>query len=73
VLLKKFFNVGFEGIAVVDRRPFGLEDLTRYPLFAPEFIEFLRKAMPPHRHQGLVRSVIVTASRPLADAAAQPS
>ena len=26
VLLKKFFNVGFEEIHVVERTPFGLED-----------------------------------------------
>ena len=72
--MKKFFNTGFVEIAVVDRRPFGLDDLTRYPLFAPEFIEFLRKAMPPHRHQELVRSLTVTASRPLAEGvAAHPS
>lgn len=74
MLLKKFFNVGFEAITVVDRRPFGLDDLTRYPLFAPEFIEFMRKVMPSHRHRELVRSIAVTARRPPVDtAAAHPS
>jgi hypothetical protein len=66
VLLKKFFNVGFEAIAVVAQRPFGLADLSRYPLFAPEFLEFMRKTMPPHRHDELVRSVTITAHKPAA-------
>ncbi len=65
--MKKFFNVGFEEIGVVERRPFGLEDLFRYPLFAPDFVEFLRKALPSHRHDELVHSIVVTARRPLAE------
>ena len=64
MLLKKFFNVGFEAIAIVARRPFGLADLSRYPLFAPEFLEFMRKTMPPHRHDELVSSIAVTARKP---------
>jgi hypothetical protein len=63
-MLKKFFNVGFAEIEVVDRRPFGLEDLARYPLFAPEFVEFLRRALPIHRHAELVFAVTVTARKP---------
>ena len=70
MLLKKFFNAGFEDIAVVDRRPFGLDDLRRYPLFAPEFIEFLRRVMPEHRHREMVFSIVVTARKPAAGSAA---
>lgn len=66
MLLKKFFNVGFEAIAVVERRPFGMADLSRYPLFAPDFLEFLRRVMPPHRHDELVHSVTITAHKPAA-------
>jgi hypothetical protein len=64
VLLKKFFNVGFDGIETRERRPFGLDDITRYPLFAPEFLEFLRRVMPPQRHAELVFSLGVTAHKP---------
>ena len=64
MLLKKFFNVGFEGIEVVERKPFGLEDLTRYPLFTPDFIDFMRRIMPPHRHAVLVFSIVITARKP---------
>jgi hypothetical protein len=64
VLLKKFFNVGFAAITVVERRAFGLADLARYPLFAPEFLEFMRTVMPPQRHDELVFSATVTARKP---------
>ena len=56
--------MGFDGIEVVERRPFGLEDLTRYPLFAPDFIDFMWRIMPPHRHAELVFSIVVTARKP---------
>jgi hypothetical protein len=66
VLLKKFHNVGFDEIETRDRRPFGLDDLTRYPLFTPEFLDFLRRVMPSHRHAELVFSLVVTARKPKA-------
>lgn len=64
MLLKKFLNVGFDEIETQDRRPFGLDDLTRYPLFAPEFLDSLRRVMPSHRHAELVFSLVVTARKP---------
>ncbi len=66
MLLKKFFNVGFEAIAIVAQRPLGLADLSRYPLFAPEFLEFMRQVLPPQRHHELVRSITITAHKPTA-------
>ncbi len=56
--------MGFAEIRVTDRRPFGLEDLRRYPLFAPDFIDFLKHVMPPERHAELVYSIVVTAAKP---------
>ncbi|MBI4269604.1 MAG: sulfurtransferase TusA family protein [Candidatus Rokubacteria bacterium] len=64
MLLKKFFNVGFEAIEAHDRRPFGLDDLRRYPLFTREFLDFLGQALPPERHGEVVWSVVVTAGKP---------
>jgi hypothetical protein len=64
VLLKKFFNVGFEAIEVAERSPFGLDDLERYPLFAPDFIDFLRRVIPPISHAGIVFSIAITARKP---------
>jgi hypothetical protein len=66
VLLKKFFNVGFEEIRVLDRRAFALADLARYPLFSEEFLRFLAEATPPARHAELVYSIVVTARKPAA-------
>jgi tRNA 2-thiouridine synthesizing protein A len=64
--LKKIFNVGFDDIAVVDRRPVSLEELARYPLFAPEFIAFLGETLPVERHGEVVHAVVVTARKPAA-------
>ena len=50
---------------VVARRPCSLDDLARYPLFSPEFIDFLRRTMPPHRHAELVSSIVLTARKPV--------
>jgi hypothetical protein len=69
VLLKKFFNVGFVDIKVVERAAFGLDDLSRYPLFAPAFLDFLSNVMPPARHRELAFSIVVTARKPEAAAA----
>jgi hypothetical protein len=66
VLLKKFFNVGFDEIETRERRPFGLDDLTRYPLFTPEFLDFMRRVMPSRCHAELVFSLVVTARKPQA-------
>ena len=68
MLLKKFFNVGLELIKVVERRAFGIAELTRYPLFAPEFLQFLRDRVSPERHNALVWSVTITARKPSLDA-----
>jgi hypothetical protein len=68
--MKKIFNVGFTDIQVVERSPFGLDDLGRYPLFAPEFLDFMRRVMPPERHRELVFSITITATSPAAPSSA---
>jgi hypothetical protein len=70
VLLKKFFNVGFAEIEVAERTAFGLDEIARYPLFAPDFLQFLRDAIPSARHRELVFSIAVKASKPKVAAAA---
>jgi hypothetical protein len=64
VLAKKISNVGFEAIATVDRRPIGIDDLAPYPVFAPELVDFLRRAIPAARHDRVVWSVAVLACKP---------
>jgi hypothetical protein len=70
VLLKKFFNVGFVDVEVAERTAFGLDDIARYPLFAPDFLQFLRDAIPSARHPELVFSIAVKATKPEVAAAA---
>lgn len=65
-MLKKIFNVGFDDIAVVDRRAVSLDELSRYPLFSAEFVAFLRQAIPARRHGELVQAIVVTARKPAA-------
>ena len=64
MLIKKFFNVGFDDIEVLERTPFGLDEISRYPLFASDFLEFLRRVVPEHRHHGLVFSIAVIGCKP---------
>ena len=64
MLKKKLLNVGFVDVEVADRAPFGLAALARYPLFPPEFIEFVRAVVPADRHDALVSSIVLTARKP---------
>ena len=64
MLLKKFFNVGFEAIEAHERRPVGLTEIGRYPLFTPEFLDFLRHVMPSEHQEAVVYSIVVTARKP---------
>jgi hypothetical protein len=64
VLTKKVLNVGFESIAVEERRPVGIDELARYPVFPEELVEFLRRAIPASRQAALVWSVTLTALKP---------
>jgi len=66
VLIKKLGNVGFVDVACTARVPFGLEALARYPVFPQEFLDFVRALVPADRHDQLVRSIVVTARKPLA-------
>ena len=65
MLRKKLFNVGFVGVDVADRAPFGLGALARYPLFPPEFVDFVSAVVPADRHDAVVYSVDLTARKPM--------
>jgi hypothetical protein len=66
VLKRKVANVGFVEVATCARAPVGLDAVACYPLFPPEFLDFVRRTVPPERHAAIVHSVVVTARRPLA-------
>ena len=64
MLSKKLLNVGFEAIAIQERRPVSIDELTHYPVFPEELVEFLHRAVPESRHAELVWSVTLTALKP---------
>ncbi len=64
MLTKKVLNAGFEAIEIQDRRPISIDELTRYPVFPAEFVQFLRQAIPQPRHAELVWAVTLTALKP---------
>jgi hypothetical protein len=57
-------NVGFEDVATLERRPLGIDALAPYPVFPPEFLDFLRRVVPVTRHETLVHAVVVRAHKP---------
>ncbi len=63
VFARKMANVGFANISVVERQPFGLTDVARYPLFTPDLIELMRYLLPPDRHVEVAIAVTMTAHR----------
>jgi len=66
VLVREVENVGFQAVSTVDRRPFGIAALAPYPVFPPEFVQFLKRVVPPERHDELVWSLVVRATKPAA-------
>ncbi len=64
VFADKLDKVGFADVQVVERRPFGLGDAARYPLFTPDLIELMRRLIPPARHDEVAVSITLTATRP---------
>jgi hypothetical protein len=63
VLRRKLVNVGFEAVEVIERRPFGLAALGLYPVFPAEFLDFVRRVVPPEHHDTLIHAVVVTAGK----------
>ena len=64
VFATKLGNVGFTDLDIVDRRPFGLEDAARYPLFTPDLIELMGDLLPEHQQDEVAVAVTVTARKP---------
>lgn len=65
VFALKLEKVGFTDLAPVDRRPFGIDDAARYPLFTAEVIALMRDLLPPERRDQVATGVTFTARKPL--------
>ena len=64
VFARKMANVDLADVEVVERRPFGLTDVARYPLFTPDLIELMRDLLPPAQHAEVAVAVTASAVRP---------
>ena len=45
---------GFRTIEVFDRQSTMLDELAVYPLFTPDFLEWLKKSIPPVRRDRII-------------------
>lgn len=52
---------GFIDIEIVQRRPWGIEDCARYPLFDAELIALMRRLIPAERHDRVAESIVIRA------------
>ncbi len=64
VFAKWLRKAGFTEIAVAHERWLGIHDLEHYPLFTPELLDLMRRAIAPERHDALARSMTFTARKP---------
>jgi hypothetical protein len=66
VFVQKLKRAGFADIQTLDERVFGIDDLTRYPLFTPSLIANMRRLLTPERQDAVARSVVFNATKPAA-------
>jgi arsenite methyltransferase len=64
VFAKKLENVGFAGVEVVERHPFGIDDAARYPLFTPDLIAVMREVLDAGRQAEVATAITVGAAKP---------
>ncbi|MDP8931555.1 MAG: hypothetical protein M3O70_24045 [Actinomycetota bacterium] len=64
VFVHKMTQVGFSGVEVLDRRPFGLSDAALYPLFAPELIQLTKDLLPAAQQAEVATAVTVSTHKP---------
>jgi SAM-dependent methyltransferase len=68
-LLRSLTRVGLTDVVVHERRGLGIADCARYPLFAPELLDTMRRTIPPERQGRFATCVTVSARRPGPDVA----
>ena len=64
VFADKIEKVGFTDLDFIERRPFGIDDVARIPLFTPDLIELMRDLLPVDQHDQVAVSVTLTARKP---------
>ncbi|MFP5298309.1 MAG: hypothetical protein ACLGHL_04915 [Actinomycetota bacterium] len=51
----------FTDLEIMGRRPWGIDDCARYPLFGDDLIALMRRTIPPERHDSVAESIVIRA------------
>lgn len=57
----KLEKLGFEAVQVVNRRPWGIADCEKYPLFSADLIGLMRRVVPVENHDRIAESIVIKA------------
>jgi arsenite methyltransferase len=57
----KLKRVGFIGVTVVERAPYGIDDAVMYPLFTDELVELMRTLIAREKQDRIGMSVVLKA------------
>lgn len=64
---EKLERVGIGDLRAVERRPWSIDDCTRYPLFDDDLIALMRRLLPAARHGAVASAVTITGRKATAD------
>ena len=59
--VERLEKAGFTAIEILQRRPWGIDDCARYPLFGADLIALMRQTIPEERHDDVAQSVVIRA------------
>jgi hypothetical protein len=65
VFVEKLGRIGFAAVEIAQRRPWGVADCERYPLFGADLIALMRALLPSQRHDSVANVLIVRARKPV--------
>jgi hypothetical protein len=64
-------RTGLTGVSVLERTPYGLDDLVHEPTFPPDLIALMRRILPARVQRRVGLRVVITARAPAARAPLQ--
>lgn len=59
--VERLNKTGFTAIEVMERRPWGIDDCARYPLFDLDLIDLMRRTIPQERQHRVAESIVIKA------------
>jgi arsenite methyltransferase len=57
----KLEKAGFTDVEIVERTPWGIDDLALSPLFTDDLIDLMQRVLPPDRHRNVATAIVVKA------------